>query len=175
MNEEITRVVFRKWFSPAILAVVALVVAFLLLPTVSHALTNEQKILVGLRGVYVSVADMDPEEEHLGITKAQIQTDVELRLRKAGIRVLTKTPGEPSLYVQVTIAYGSNSPIAPYSVLVGLQEWVTLDRGSRAYGLTWESAYTAGADKRIIEKAIREDLGDRIDYFINDYLAANPK
>jgi len=55
MKEEITRVVFRKWYTGRILAAVAAVVALLLLPGVSHALTNEQDPLVGLRGVSVLV------------------------------------------------------------------------------------------------------------------------
>jgi len=70
-------------------AVVALAVALSLLPGVSHALTLKQKALVGLKGVGVDVAKISPEAERLGLTAAQVKTDVELRLRKARVRVLT--------------------------------------------------------------------------------------
>jgi len=103
MNEEITGVGVRKWVTGAILAAVALVVSLLLLPGVSHALTDGQKALAGLRGMQVVVEKMDPQAERLGLAEDQIKTDVELRRRKAGIRGLTKkerfeTPGMPCLY-----------------------------------------------------------------------------
>jgi len=59
----------RDWMSKA---VVALLVTFLLLPDVSHAVMLQQRALVGLRGVSVLVDDRNPEVERLGLTKAQI-------------------------------------------------------------------------------------------------------
>ena len=160
---------------------VALVLSLLLLPGVSHALTFKQKALVGLKGVEVLVEGMQPEAERLGLTRAQIQTDVELRLRKAGIRVLTEkerdeTPGRPYLYVNVNTIFLQKTPAVVYGILVKLREWVTVDRGLRTLGAIWETAGcigTVGTQKII--KVIRDDVGDQVDEFINDYLAANPK
>src|SRR5262249_26285995 len=63
--------------------------------------------LRGLRVVEVVVEDIPKDAEADGRTTQQIQTDVELRLRKAGIRVLSKTeslktPGDPALYIGVS-------------------------------------------------------------------------
>jgi hypothetical protein len=77
----------RDWVSKV---VVALVVVLVLLPGVVHALTREHKALRGLKGVHVLVEKLDPDAERLGLTTAQIQADVELRLRKGGVRVLTE-------------------------------------------------------------------------------------
>jgi hypothetical protein len=70
-------------------AVVVILVVVLLLPGVSHALTFKQEALVGLKGVEVKVIKSDHEAGRLGLSQDQINTDVELRLRKAGIKVIT--------------------------------------------------------------------------------------
>lgn len=158
--------------------VVALVV-FLSLSGVSHALTYEQKALVGLKGVYVLIEDIDPQAERLGITRSQIGTDVELRLRKAGVRVLTKeerleTQGMPYLYVRVSSVVNQDIPLVAYNIHMALSEEVTLARGLQTSGTIWHTSATGTLGKQKTGR-IRELAGDRVDEFINDYLAANPK
>jgi hypothetical protein len=165
------------------IAVVALVLV-LLVPGISHALTDKQKALIGLKGLKV-VVEAPPEAERLRLTKNQIKTDVELRLRKAGIRVLTeeqwlKTPGAPYLYVKVTAVIRPNIPIYayniiyPYNIIVALCEQVMLFRGISVEGTIWISTITRLVEKNKI-RLIRESVGDLVDKFINDYMAANPK
>jgi hypothetical protein len=154
-------------------------VMLLVLQGVSHALTQEQKVLVGLKGVEVVIEQMQPEAESLGLTKEQLQTDVELRLRKAGIKVLTKRealfmPGMPWLYVNVNTLVRSGFPLLAYSVRVILNENVTLANGFQTVGTIWSSETTGNVGTQRISQ-IRESVGDLVDGFINDYLAANPK
>jgi hypothetical protein len=178
---------------------VVVLVLVLLLPGVSHALTDEQKVLVGLKGIEVVIEEISPEAERLGLTRNQIQVDVELRLRKAGVRVLTKeeileTPGMPWLYVNLTIMFDKDFPIAAFSQQVELKEYVTLDRpgtmpsaaediakkygigipGFRTRGVIWDKSSTGTVGNKMI-RALRETVDDEVDKFINDYLAANPK
>ncbi len=159
--------------------VVALVVALLLLPGVSHALTHEQQILVGLKGVYIIVEEMEPQAERLGLTRAQIQTDVELRLRKAGVRVLTeeecfKMLGGPVLHVDVSTFSPPAILIVAYSVRVELIERVALESGFKTLGGIWHTHYIGVVGTKYI-RDIRETVGSQVEQFINDYLAANPK
>jgi hypothetical protein len=160
-------------------AVVALVV-FLLLPGISHATEYQQKELIGLKGVGVLVESVRPEVERLGLTKDQIKTDVELRLRKAGVSVLTKeewekTPGKPYLYVNVNaFVYPDEPALCVYNIRMELQEMVTLDRGLRAPDTIWPKERRMVVGKGNIRK-IRDVIGDQVDKFINEYLAANPK
>ena len=49
-----------------------------------------RKTLVGLSGVYVLVETIEDDVERDGLSRAQIQTDMELKLREAGIPVLTE-------------------------------------------------------------------------------------
>jgi hypothetical protein len=56
--------------------------------------------LRGVEGVLVVVEDLGDDVEQAGLTRQQLQTDVELRVRQAGIRVLTRAeregmPGTP--------------------------------------------------------------------------------
>lgn len=155
----------------------AVVVVILLLPGISHALTIEQRPLVGLQGVYVKVMSetktKDAEIERLA---GEMQTDVELRLRKAGIRVLTEkestvTRGYPWLFVNVLALDG---PLLVFSVRVEVMENATLARGNNASVISW-STHGAGSIGRGNIREIRESVSDLVDKFINDYLAANPK
>lgn len=163
----------RYWLSKA---VVALVLTLSLLPGVSHALTDEQKALAGLKGVQVLVSKIDPQAESLGLTRNQIQTHVEVRLRKAGVKVLTvgdmsEAPGYPALWVYVGTHI--NQGLVSYSIRICLLELVTLARGFQTTGTIWNDS--AGGVRTINASEIRKIVGDLVGEFINDYLAANPK
>jgi hypothetical protein len=106
-------------------AVVALVVVLLLLSGVSHALTDKQKVLVGLKGVHVFVEKIHPEVEGLGLTTEQIKTDVEMRLRKGGVKVLTmeemlQGPEIPLFVVNLNISILPDWPLCVFSIELGL-------------------------------------------------------
>lgn len=171
---------FSQWFLQRIIMLLAaLVMVLLMLPTVSHTITIKQKALVGLKGVRVDVEDMDAQVERLGLTKDQIKTDVELKLRKAGIRVLTDnevfaTPGMPSLYVNINTLISPELPFIVCSISAELIEVVKLARGFEVTGTIWDIGSVGRVGTGNIRK-LREYLGDIVDKFINDYLAANPK
>src|SRR5437016_357782 len=83
--------------------------------------------LRGVEGVTVVVNRLDPEVERLGLTKQQLQTDVELQLRKVGIPVLTreeqgKTPDYSWLYVDVHVLLRPELPLAIYHINIELRQ-----------------------------------------------------
>jgi hypothetical protein len=158
-------------------AVLALVV-LLALPGVSHALTLDQKGLVGLEGVQVVVEGPGLEAERLGLSKNQIKTDVERRLQKAGVRVLTnqqevETPGRPQLCVKIGASINKMGIFA-YSINVDLIEIVTLFTGETAFATVWEKGEAGSVGLNNINQ-IQSRISSLVDRFINDYLAANPK
>jgi len=87
--------------------------------------------------VYILIEDVTPEIERAGLTTQQLHTEVEERLRQAGIPVLTKDQtfrlqGAPYLYVYVHLL---PHPIGltVYSILVEVNQRASLDRnGSSA-------------------------------------------
>jgi hypothetical protein len=106
---------------------------------VRHALQDQQKALVGLKGVYVFI-DLIPEAQFLSLTENKVRTNVELRLRKAGIKVLTnkeweETPGMPVLLVRVAFHVSQANPHGAYLISVDLQEQVTNVRYSGVTGI----------------------------------------
>lgn len=143
----------------------------------------EKQSLAGLSGVRVMVEQIDLDAERDGLTRTGLQTDVELWLRQAGIRVLTeeewkRTPGRPWLHLWVTThkrvgLYG----VYAYSVQLQLYQRVRLDRAPSliAIGATWVAKGGVGTVGETKLRTVRENVRDLVDQFINDYLAANPK
>jgi hypothetical protein len=97
----------------------------LLLAGASPAVAQDTQ-LKGLAGVRVVVTWAGAEAD-----RGAIQTDVELRLRQAGIRVLTEpeqaqTPGHPVLFIGI----GAIGPVIPVAIELGERVW--LERESKA-------------------------------------------
>jgi hypothetical protein len=69
---------------PAVLA------ALLIIPSAATVQGSDLYGLKGLAAVEVLVEDLGPNAARIGLTKESIATDVQLRLRRAGIRIATK-------------------------------------------------------------------------------------
>lgn len=145
----------------------------------------DRKSLRGLQGIVVVVEDLHPDAEQNGLTKSQVRTDVELKLRQAGIRVMGaeesgQIPGSPYLYVNINtmkndVLYGAFSTYT-FCLQVAVKQDVTLKRDSdlTVSATTWERQ-TLGTVEANDLPDVRKILGEVIDRLINDYLAENPK
>lgn len=140
---------------------------------------NEADSLRGLRGVYVFIWDLPPEIERNGLlTKDQIRTDVELKLRTAGIRVLPPNPENPLFFVYVNVHYADtvNKRVGfAFIIHCELRQNVYLERDStiKNWAITWGKS-ASGIGSENFER-IRNEIKDQVDMFINDYLSVNPK
>jgi hypothetical protein len=158
-----------------------LLLTFFLQESAEGQSNPRRESLRGLKGLEVVVEVIEPQAERLGLTRAQVQTDVELRLRKAGIRVLTEEEAERQgstyLYINITASEARDVP-GLYSYLIDLsfRQRVILERDQsiRTIAATWNIASkgVVGANKL---RNLREIVADYIDEFINDYLAANQR
>jgi len=137
--------------------------------------------LVGLPGVNVLVEELNPEVQKYGLMKQALQTDVELQLRRYGIKVLSederlRTRGMPSLYVRVTCVI--HEPFAAVGIEVKVQEIALLTTRypvmSCIDAITWEKSCVVIVGVLKIE-TMRENVHDLVNEFINDYLASNPR
>jgi hypothetical protein len=144
---------------------------------------SRQQSLKGLKEIKVLVEDLDAEPERDGLNKTAIQTDVELKLRQAAIRVLTRaesleTPGAPYLYINVHPMLSTTGKLYVWSITVELRQSVRLERDPNIrvfYATTWSAARVLGIVPRADLRTVREDIKDPVDEFINVYLAVNPK
>lgn len=141
----------------------------------ARAQSSVAATLKGINTVYVLVEDLPPGAKVLGLAKETIQTDVELKLRLAGIRVVTREesfrlPGAPYLYVNLNLADSAQNGGAS----VELKQNVFLERnGEFAYGVaTWETGIVM---RTPTAQFIRNSVKDMVDQFLNAWLSVNPK
>ncbi len=150
-----------------------------------YAIEYEQESMRVLKSVFLIVEELKPDIEKDGLHKSSIQTDVELKLRMAGIKVLTKEeslkePGMPILSVLVASIQKEFRYAFRYAFVVRVQlvQNVFLARDPKIFCLgatTWRNDLkigTVGADN---VRDIRNIVKDEVDVFINDYLEMNPK
>ena len=165
-----------------VLAALAFLSAGVVSPLVGQG-DNEytRKTLAGLTGLYVSVEQIPDEMQRDGLDTTQILTDVELKLRQAGITVLTRqewlsTAAAPYLYVNVQ-AIKNPANFYAFSVDVQLRQRVTLvhDPAVLILATTWSATGVIGTVGSKKLRSLREAVRDLTDQFINAYLAANPK
>jgi hypothetical protein len=142
---------------------------------------SQNSSLRGLMGVRVLLTNLNPDAERDGLIKSELKTDVELRLRKAGIRVLTeeewrKTPRAPMLYVKVDALRGSNIAYAYYTN-VQLYQRVSIEQTPNISGFaaTWSTGSIGIAEQVNLKGLVIGSLRDEVDEFIKAYLAENPK
>jgi hypothetical protein len=135
------------------------------------AVESAKQSLKGIPGIFVVIEDMDKHAPS-DLTKDALQTDVELRLRKAGIDVDVKSYDWPFLYVQINCLHANSGQFA-CSIDVKVRQAVRLYRDPKIISLgatTWE---TSGVQIASSARAIREYVGDFVDQFLNDYFAVN--
>ncbi len=135
--------------------------------------------LAGLSGVWIVVAPINPEVEKYGLSERTFQTDVELQLRRNGLKVLSSderiaTPGRPYLWVEPSIAIDGQNYVV--GVKIDLFQDVRLVTNPRFVlsASTWDRMFI-GSGGLLHIQGIRSKVKDIVDEFCNDYLAANPK
>ena len=137
----------------------------------------ERATLKGISGVQVLVEGFNESAKSAGFDIRTFQTDMELKLRLAGIKVLTKkerfaAPGSPLLYLNL-------NPLSPeereskfsYAIGLELRQAIRLvrDPNIETLGATWS---TGGIGYGGIPY-IREHVKDDMDIFINAWLSVN--
>jgi hypothetical protein len=153
---------------------------FTLISGNAYAFSSEvgTNTLKGLKGVYVGIEDISEEVIKDGLTVDSIRTDVELKLRLAGIPVLSKEawakePGLPYLDVSVNVGKPEQGGYI-YNIIVALRQGVFLERSPdiSAQAETW---FVGGVGLTPDLRDIRHVTKDEVDKFINAYLSVNPK
>ena len=156
------------------LVVVGLVAACL---SAADPLKIKRIPLAGLTEISVLVEPISPGFEKT-FDREEFQTAVELRLRRAGIKVVEPDPkaSKPCLIVNLNMMRAEETPITACSIRLDFYQQALLarDPSIKNYFGTWEShgIITVGESKlREIENAMLR----YVDIFANDFLAANQK
>jgi len=140
---------------------------------------NEKKSLKGITKLAVLVEYIFPEIERDVIKRSTIQTEVELKLRMAGIKVIKPLDnnfieGNPYIHVYPHILKLDEVHYA-FKNSVELKQSVKIFRNDEFItATTWENGSLGLAAKPQLN-VIRDNIKDLVDVFINDYLEMNPK
>ena len=158
----------------------ALRLVVLLLAVTVHVMGRDPRSLRGIHALRVVVEDLSSAVEQAGLHRTDIQTDVELKLRLAGIKVLPEDaqPLSPYLYVNANVHANVilgqyDSGRHSYAVDCELHQYVILarDESIRTMAATWIVGFAGTSNLQ----QIRDSIKDLVDEFINDYLSVNPK
>ncbi len=128
--------------------------------------------LRGVKSVEVQVGDIGSDAERDGLTRSQLESDVESQLRQAGIAIRPSTEGV--LYVSVTAAKGDLNVYA-YSLQIAFRQAVNLARDPTIGSVvsTW-SVGSGGTISAAHLSRVRSIVTALVGQFISAYLDENP-
>ena len=141
----------------------------------------ERESLRGLGGVEVRIEPLDDDIEQRGLSEGKIEQAIRLRLQKAGVKVLTErerltTPAGAVLIVRLDTTHDRIGRFF-YSTDLLLAQRVTLETqgAPEASAVTWKKlgVISTVADDNV--KHLEDQVLRKVDQFIKDYLAVNPK
>jgi hypothetical protein len=137
----------------------------------------ERASLTGLTSMSVVVEDLGPLAGKLGLATETLQSEVERRLRQAGLSI---TPdADAYLYVHVTVADPGASLPLPYVVDVSLMQEVTLPRGIKTRTPlqcpTWSVNRLGLASPDRLRGLLTDRVNAFVDQFVTAYRSVNPK
>lgn len=136
----------------------------------------ERATLKGLTRVAVLVDELSPDAEQAGLTREQLQTDIETRLRQFGITVAHWDTSTPYLYVNVTALKHASGNSYAYAGDIQLVQLVTLVNSDLVTGAaTWSSGFVSTVGRSRFPESVREDVRDYVDKFVSAFLSANSK
>lgn len=142
----------------------------------AQIMVGDQDVLRGLEEVSVVVERLKPEIERDGLYASTIQSDAEMKLKMAGMKILEtddslQSEEIPCLTIQVNALKYSDGYI--YDARVFLREPVVLLRKQkRISGTTLRIRGQFGCTSYLSD--IREEAKDALDNFIKAWQEANP-
>ncbi len=134
----------------------------------------QRSSLRGLKTVEV-IVESAPTDATSELPTSTLQTEVELRLRLAGLEV--KAGRDSHLHIRVQPLQLQTTDHCVYSVKVELNQAASLTRDSTIFlpMRTWHTELIGVVEVRKLNQAIQDAVGDLIDQFVNAYLSVNPR
>ena len=164
-------------FAPLIMSILCVSI------TPAQSTQASQDSLRGIKSLHVVVEEIPADvASQTSVTTQQIQTDVELRLRRSSIIVTTEKPDAILVVVVNPIPVqqtdGRLVGIIAFSANIWMEQWIRTEKNPKNVFLapTWRTSATSYTSTTLFSQMCRDRvLPDLLDRFINDYLAANPK
>jgi hypothetical protein len=141
-------------------------------------LQGSREALEGIKGVRVKVEGLEMDAEAKGLIALELQKDIELTLRQNQITVLNQdatyfSPVDSYLIISVSLVKQKLWTYA-YAISVQVRQPAKLNNGKTVYAGTWQRGEVGMKSSRKIAE-LKESIMELVSFFVNDYLAANPK
>jgi hypothetical protein len=157
------------------------VILFMFLVSSSSTIAQSSgAIFRGIGPVAVVIQDIDPEAVREDFNVSILKNDVEVELRKAGIRVvdrseLTDASGRPYVFVIIHLVKGSLNTFN-YHAELRFHQNASLTRNPDVILSvpTWSRSVT-GMERANRMINVRDKVREMLMVFINEYLASNPR
>ena len=137
--------------------------------------------LRGLKGFYVQVDSLPFDVEQKGLTRQEVQRDVELDLRKGGALVFTREqasdiPNAPRLHVRILTSKTDHGGFYAYCIVLSFDQGAVLARDAsiNVDATTWSKAGVGMIKTKKVDD-LRKVILENVDEFLNVYLSENPK
>jgi hypothetical protein len=161
------------------IVMLATAIALVFLCAIPFAFAEDKEItrltLRGIKEVNVVIESIEPEIQNLGLTQAQVQADVEAKLREADITISPNIErGCPAVYLYVQVIRPEKISRLFYSISLSVLQNVILERDPnvKTNTDTWVVRMLGMSSGT---EAIRTDIRSLMDQFIEDYRKANQK
>lgn len=151
---------------------------FMVSPTFGESQFSKYRpSLKGLRQLYVSVAVQDPNNKS-GVDSSIIQTDVELKLREAGITIIPQSSSSAHLTVEVLLhpatvpAVTGEVEAYAFSIILKVSQWTYLarDQSIPCWSVTFLVVGTDSGPTSVVSTYIRrQGVPDLLNVFLNEY------
>ena len=140
---------------------------------------TQKETLKGIHSLYVTIANRHPDAAEIGLNTFDLRKDIEGKFIATGITIPFALVGhdDPYLNVAITVHYDKATDFVYYALHISLLQPVVLAKPSNlsCYGRTWFVSTAGGATKKEAVKIIREEINKKIDAFLKDHQAVNPK
>ena len=154
------------------------ILLFVFITSINYALDfdGSRQSLYGFQSFLLTI-EVDSKLKDIGISEKTLQTDAELKLRFADIKIVNQRVNNTGvLYLSV------NGFVAPNTLciyVIKFEVWqgtyLERDREIYVFAPTWSDDTVGFAGESVWNTAIRSACKDQIDVFINAYLSVNPK
>jgi hypothetical protein len=161
------------------------VLAFLWAPSPIRAQSTRLSRLSGITTLTVLVEELPQSAALANVTADRLRTVAELKLRSAGIRVLSQAEDSaalghseslPYVYIQLEMLPPENGPFV-YHLSVSVRKLLpprTIN-GSPIRAVFWEKGTLARVGSARMPNQVADDLSEFLDALVNEILQANPR
>jgi len=143
---------------------------------------TQPSALRGLKNISVSVTFVvHPATksmfENSGLRELTLKNVAEIKMRRAGIRLIESTQADSQLRITMRVSSDQNNTFYIFHLVVDLKEKAFLYRNptKEIWGSTWGMMALEIATNEDVRRRSVQFIEDSVDDFINKYLAANSK